>query len=269
MNLKALMLLAFSIVAFAAEEPSMKLIGELETRPTWDSLTGVFRTENSAEAGAVLSPKVSLSYLQAVLTNVYNPQAEADQGGLNAALDDGFIRTRVKDLLNDGNGLSLSYQNRAYLPVNEGAQKAENLLVIRNYFTLSKKVSEVVTLSVSEIPILYINGKAGVDDKANNVFQNRIYLVADIQITEKLGFSFPLMFYQSRTANYADTAKNNNQWVHSAYIYPEFSYAVGANYNLGLAYYNSTSLIAGDLSGIQIGKGLENGAYQLVFGAKL
>lgn len=268
MKLKALLLVTLSVLANAAEQPVTTVLGTLETRPSWDSLTGVFRTENSIEAGARLSEKVTLTYLQAVNTNIYNPSLPDAQGGLGAKLDVGFIRTRVSGLYNNENGLSLSFQNRAYLPVNEYAQTTGNVLTLRNYFNLTQKVSDVVTFTVSEIPIFFVNSKAGNGADANTVFENRVYLVADFQITEALSFSFPLMFHQTRKAGYAPS-KNSDAWVHFVWIYPEFTYQIDPNYRVGVAYYNNANLVADDFSSLQIGKGLENGAYQLVFAASL
>lgn len=259
-----------SSLSFAADTPAVRVKGSIDIRPTWVTQTGAMRTENELEAGAQLTPDVSITYVQDVLTNLYSPKDETSTG-LKADLSVGFIRTRVNNLLKwDNDQFSLGYQSRVYFPTDRAAQNRQQILAARNYFTVSRKVSDSLKLTVSEIPIFFINNRAGVGDAANPIFENRVYLIADVQITEKLSLSFPLMFHQTRRANYSATAANNNDWSFWVWTNPELDYALTPNYTVGLSYYNDAeSLMTTDMKKFQIGKGLESGVLQLVFYASL
>lgn len=254
----------------AAEEPSLKVLGSVDFRPTWAFKTGEMRTESEAEAGVAFNKNLSLTYVQDINTNFYTPKNE-EASGLGAKLSVGFIRTKVKNILTwDNDKFSLNYQSRLYLPVDEPTQKKEQILAARNYVYVSRKLSDSVKLSLYEIPIFFINNRAGVGKSANNVFENRVYLIADYQITEKLSLSVPLMFHQTRKANYSATAANNNDWTFWVWTNPELDYAITDNYTVGLSYYNdSESLMTSDMKKFQIGTGLESGVLQLVFYASL
>lgn len=260
----------FSTLSMAADAPAVKVLGSIDMRPSWVTQTGAFRTENELEAGAQFTPDVSVTYVQDVLTNLYAPKEEKKLG-LGPELSVGFLRTRVKNIAKfDSDRFSLSYQSRLYLPVDKGSQDRGQVLAARNYFILSRTFSDTFKLNLYEVPIFFVHGKSGVADAANPVFENRVYLEASVRFTDKLSLAFPLMFHQTRSANYKAEAPNNNGWTHWVWINPELDYAVTQNYTVGISYYNGAeSLMSADLSKFQIGKGLESGVLQLVFYATL
>ena len=258
-------LIAFAVTANA--EPPIAPMGMLDIRPGYLPLTGEFYTENAAELGAKIGKNAQLSYFQAFNSNLLS-RAETTTG-VAPSLQPGFIRGKLNNIWeNPANKLKLSYEQRLYLPVMESQQNQGMILASRNYFKLSRQMNEVLKLSVYEIPIFFLNSRSGTGEgaaaKANNIFENRVYLMADIQITQKLSLSIPLMFHQTRTGNYGE-AKNANGWSHYVWTAPELDYEVAANTTLGVAYYNNDSLMAADLSDTNFSGGLASGVFQLVF----
>ncbi len=255
--------------------PSIQATGYVDLRPSWVSQTGKFTTENTAELGAKLSSDISLSYMQGFSTNLYDSVSSKDKSGMKFAIDPGAVKTKVNNIWkNESQGLSLGYENRIYLPVDAASQERGLITSVRNYLKLSKIVSEQVKLTLSEIAIPMIHSRSGNVSSdgtvtANGIFENRVYLITDIQLTEKLSLSVPVMFHQTRTANFRSDAANNSSWSFSVWTNPELDYAVSDNLILGLAYYNNDSFFTSNLSKTQFGKALEGGTFQFVLTASL
>lgn len=262
--------------AVAAEtSQQIKATGYIDIRPSWITKTGNFTSEDTIELGASLTKDTSITYMQGVLTNLYNPTEGASNIGLNPQLDAGAIKTKIKNIWkNDSQGLSLGYENRIYLPVDEASQSRGMITAVRNYLTLSKKVNDRVKLTVSEIVIPMFHNRAGTVSStgvasANKVFENRVYFITDIQLSEKLSLSVPLMFHQTRTADFRTDASNNASWSFHVWTSPELDYAVNDNLTLGLAYYTNDSFFSPNLSISQFGQGFESGEFQFVLTASL
>lgn len=255
-----------STTAEVVAPSDQKIIAGIDVRPSFDPAPGVFRTENALELGYQFAPARSLSYVQFVTTNIHTPGEEL---GLNPSIDQGYLRGVVGKILTDeSNGLSFGYSNRLYVPTASFDRDAGVISSFRNYFNLTKKFNDTVSVTLSEIPIFKLNARGGTGfgetGRANPVFENRVYLTTDIQITDKLSFSMPVMFHQTRFADYRIDAKNNASWKFFVWTYPEITYALTSGTSVGLAYY-SANLIQADLSGLDMEKGLTNGTVQLAF----
>ena len=269
-------LIAFAVTANAEEkiagaipptDTQVSAMGMLDIRPGLVTKSGEMLTENAVELGAKFGKKYQLSYFQAFNSNLYSRSETTT--GVSPSIQPGYIRGKVNDIWeNAENKLKLSYEQRVYLPVMESQGNTGMIFASRNYFKLSRPINEVVKLTLSEIPILFVNSKSGVGSgataNANNIFENRVYLITDIQITEKLTLSIPLMFHQTRKANY-EGAANSSSWTFHVWASPELDYSLTDNTTLGLAYYNNASLFSPDLAYTNFGPGLESGVVQLVF----
>ncbi len=250
-----------------AVEPTVNLTGMLDIRPGYLSKTGEFYTENAAELGVKVGKNLSLTYLQAFNNNLYNPGEKTT--GAAPSMQVGYVRGRINGFWeNTENRLKLSYEQRLYLPVMEAQQDLGLIAASRNYFKLSHKVNDSLSLSVFEIPVLFAHTKSGTGfgatASANNIFENRVYLIADIQFTQKISLSIPVMFHQTRKGDYAD-AKNSGTWSHFVWTNPELDYSITDKTIVGVSYYNNDSFFASDYSDTNFGGALESGVFQLVF----
>lgn len=253
----------------------IKATGYIDLRPSWITKSGNFTTEDTAELGVQLTKNTSLTYMQGFVTNLYNPIGSEMTSGLKPQLDSGAIKTKVDNIWkSDIDGLALSYENRVSLPVDQASQDRGMITIILNYIKLSKRVTDNLKFTLSEVVIPMIHKQSGVvsidgEALANRVFENRVYFIADVQLTDKLSLSMPLMFHQSRTANFRSDASNNASWSFHVWISPELDYALNDHLTLGLAYYNNDSFFTPNLSSAQFGQALESGEFQFVLIASL
>lgn len=259
-----------SATAVSATPSASKIVAGIDIRPSWDPALDVFRTEDAIEMGYQFKPGRSITYIQTATTNIHTPNESL---GVNPMLDVGYLRTGLSRLLNDDStGLSFGYQNRIYVPTAGYMRDAGQITMIRNYFNISKRVNDSVTVTLTEMPVFHFNSRAGTAltgaGSANASFQNRIYLTTDIQITDNLSFSLPVMFHQTKFANFQLGAKNNNIWNYLVWTYPEITYSLGGGTSVGLAYY-SANLVKSDLSDLDLEAGLSNGTFQVAFTAYL
>lgn len=251
-----------------ATEPQGKIIGNIDLRPSLTVTGNKLYTEDTVELGYEFSPGRSVSVVQYFETNLLDP-AEDGQNGISPTIYDTFLRAKVGKILEDKeNGLSFGYQNRTYLPVSENSRAQGMIATFRNYLTVSKTLGSSVKLTLSELPIFPVYSQAGANGKANPAFENRIYLIGDIDITEKLSVSIPLLFWATAYRSFDVGAKNNAKVNFMAMIYPEVTYMLTDNVSVGVAYW-SGNLVAADLSGFTMREGLESGVVQAVLGASL
>lgn len=259
------------VTAPAPAAAESRIIGSVDLRPSMDLTGNVFRTEDSVELGYQFSPGRTMSYVQSIGTNLQNPDPTVS--GVNLSVDDGFLRTRLGKLWESKElGLNFSYQSRVYLPVSSTSRDKSMIATFRNYLTLSKTISDAVTVTFSELPIFGVYSRPGSVNAAgvataNMAFENRFYLITDITLSDKLSLSLPLFFHQTKARNFAG-ATNDGAWTFTVWTYPELTYAVTENTSLGLAYY-SGNMVAKDLSRVDVGEGLRNGTLQVVLGASL
>lgn len=243
-----------------------KIVGFVDIRPGYIP-TGQFLTENTVRLGYQFKKDRRLVVEQYISTNLYQPTSAAS--GMNVTQYDGYVGAQLNNLWTDkANGLSFSYAPRFYLPQSQLSQDRGLITFHRSNFALTKQFNGSFSLTLMEIPLLFLYENAGYvkngTASANPIFQNRVYLIADVNITSKLKFSFPLMFFQTKHSDFQVGARNNGAWAHSVWIWPELDYSVNDKVTVGVAYYNMNNLIDADFHP-QIGDGLRNGVFQGVF----
>ena len=146
--------------------------------------------------------------------------------------------------------------------------EAGNITRIYNALKVVYQVNDSVKLTFAELMIPQVFKTAGVGAVANPAYQNRLYLIADFDITPKLSLSIPILAYQTKYRDYSADAKNSDSWRSMIYIWPELDYALNENLTLGVAYY-SDNLLKSNLSKWTVGDGLEKGAVQFVITTNL
>jgi hypothetical protein len=247
-----------------------KVLGMIDLRPSYRQ-AGSFYMENAFELGYQFTPDVTASFLLAQNNNLLETKPGA--GGFSPTIERSFARVRVNNIWqNKEQGLSLSYEQRLYVPVAAYDQEAGMIALSRNYFKLKKKFSDSFSLSFYEILVPSFYQRAGfvgaTGPAAVAAFENRVYVMPAITFSSKLSLVFPIMFHQTRYRDFQAGARNNDSWRFFLWINPELTYAVNDNFSVGLGYY-SDNLIKNDLSAITIGDGLKNGITQLAFTAEL
>ncbi|MFM8268784.1 MAG: hypothetical protein ACKN9V_01235 [Pseudomonadota bacterium] len=247
-----------------------KMLGGVDVRPTV-SLKGTdsFRFENSVELGYQFSPVFNLIYVQNFWTNLYNSSLAGGADGLGFIAQDGYLDwTRNQIFESKDKTLSLAYEGRLMVPTLGARREAGMITALRTYFILSKKLSESVSLTFLEIPIVHAFSQASHNGKANPIVENRVGLQVSFNLSKDLSFSFPLLWSATKmrvaSGNKSSGAIENFVWIN-----PELSYAVDSHYSLGMGYYDSSSLMSSDLSAFQIGEGLEDGVVQVFLRASL
>lgn len=239
-----------------------RITGMIDLRPSFRSRLGSFYMENAFELGYKFTQDTSFSYLQAVNNNLYEPKG--DSIGLNATIERSFARLRVNNLYKGTDGFSISYENRFYVPVAGYDQEAGMILLSRNYFKFRKQFSSQFALTFMEIPIVQLYRTAGyfsgANARANAAFENRVYLIGEVNFTDKLSLVLPVMFHQTKYRSFAQNARNDDAWTFFFWINPEITYSIDNNFSVGLGYYSDNLLNA---------SGFEDGITQLAFTAAL
>ncbi len=239
-----------------------KMILGLTIAPSVLPANGSTFTEDAIELGYKFNPKVSLSYVQWFQTNINDTTSGKGETGLKVQTPVGYVRTKVKNILASESGnTTLSYQSRVYLPTSEADRAKGKIVSAMNYFTVKQKLSNVLDLYVSEIPVLQAYTQSGYKGKANPGFQNRVYVELDINFSDKLVLMLPVLMFQTRTRNYQASAANNDKWEFYNIINPELDYTINDTFTVGLGYY-SDNLTKSDLSGFSMNEGLKAGVAQ-------
>ncbi len=252
---------AATVTASAAAPAAGSMIGILDLRPSAILSTGKYYTENLIELGYKFSPKVAVSYAQFFNTNIFDKDSVAGENGVSPTFPGGFIRTRVNKIYQNGN-FDMGLQNRTYLPLLQAERDNGKIATIRQYVNFNQKVNETLSLTAAVIPIAHVYSRAtGTSGKANPAFENRVYLIANVNITEKLSLFMPVMFHQTK-ARSAAGASNDGAWTFFAWINPEIGYQINDNLAVGIGYY-SDNLVKSDLSGFDLSQGLKAGVTQV------
>lgn len=253
----------------AAAVSSTSVFGTVDVRPTYFAKKGQFKTENSAEAGVGFGSDIKVSAAVFVDTNLYNDKLADEDAGVNPEMAGGFVRARFNNLWKSADGSwSFGYQPRAYLPLAASDSDTGMVAIVRNYFNFTKKFNDTYSLTLSEIPIVHVFSKEGNDGTANGSFENRIYAILNVTLTDKLSFSLPLFFHQKKHRSYQAGAKNAGAWTYTVWTWPEITYQLTDAASVGFGFY-SGNLIASDFSDLNIGGGLSENAYQLSFAVSI
>ncbi len=262
----------FAVTAFLSTAAGAAVTGGLDIRPSWVTKTGEFHTENNVSLGIKTTTDLEVSLVHNFNANLFQPVVE-EPGGLAPSAVDAYLKAGFGPLWkSDDSKVSLSYSPRVYLPVREAARASGQVTAVRNYFTLKQKLGSMVTLSAVEVPILHLYSQPGAvtggTASANPIVENRVYLIGDVQLTEKLSLSIPVMFHATRYRPFLVGAKNDNAMGYFLWVNPELTYAVSDKLSVGLSYY-SENLIAGDLGSTTLNDGFEQGVAQISLAASL
>ncbi len=244
------------------------LTGFFEFRPTYSTKSPSYSAENTAAIGYRFNPDLAIEWTQYFGHNLYNQSVKS----FNFALDDSFFALQMKPLWSNDSGMNLTFEPRMYLPTKEEEAKNGMVTALRTYFTLCQKLSEVVTLSISEIPILYSYSKAGgTRDKkpsANPIVGNNVYLVGAFNLGKGFTFSVPLYLYMKYNRSFASDTETSNRWVYKLHFWPELSYSVSESVKAGVSY--RTGWLTNDkLGDFNASKAFNSGDAQVFISATL
>jgi len=259
-----------SMATLAPVEPTSKVFGTIDLRAEYYNGTAMFDTSNYAQLGYQFNPNFLVSWYQGFDSNIDNALLNNKSStGLNAILDQGFLRTRVNKIWESADkSLAFNYENRVYVPTWGVDSMSGNIVQLYNAFKLTKKVNDTLTLTgvfVVKPEIYDVAGTAAFGP--NPSYEQRYYLVADINITSKLSLDLPLLLYQTKYRDYGTTAKSGN-WQYILYAWPELDYAITDTFTVGLAYVTA-NMVKPDLSGVTLGDAIKGATWQLVFTTNL
>ncbi len=256
---------ASSTTTVAAPSES-KFYGFLETRPTYARTTGQVDTENTVELGYQFNKNTKLTYTQFLITNLL-PSGSSVGKGLNLRGDGGFVRMRVNDFYVSGDKTTrLSYQGRIYTPTDDSLSGTGMIGALYNSIGLAKDIGPV-TLTLWEAPTYWAYSKNGLDTAANPIFQNRVILVADWNITKDLLFSVPLIIDAYRNRVFAPSSLSD-RWEYKIFAWPELDYTINSVHSIGLAY-RTKNMIAPDGAATTLGNAFNNGVFQALWNVTL
>jgi hypothetical protein len=254
-----------------------RVIGEIQLRPSWGYGKNEFHTEDTLDLGYQFSPFTSVDYLQYLNTGLLEPNGIFPSGP-PVVLQDGFLRGRFRRVWeNVANDLNLDIETRVYVPTHPVKRDAGMIVGLRNILSLTKRFSRAFALTLQEMPVFYAYGRNGTavfnqtkqdyDYTSNPDFEDRLYLVASVDLASKWNLSFPLMFWATHFRSFNSAANHDGGWGFTLMVWPELTYQLAQNTSVGLSYY-SGNLIQEDLSAFNFGGangGLTRGVGQFVF----
>jgi len=240
--------------------------GWVSIQPSLAPQSGKVTTENYFEAGYKFTANTTLTYLQTILSDVYDPTAPV---GLAPYTDAGFFRLKLKNIYKSESGnFSLYLEPDVYLPMVAKKREAGHLTTLRNVVRVSQKIGNL-NLMLAEIPMYHIYDRPGVIGAkgavANPIYENRLIGYATYNFTEKFNAQFVALLY-STLSNSMDGAANSNKLSHFLWINPSINYDITPMFSVGIGYY-SDNLAKSDLSDLTITEGLEQGIAQLLLSA--
>lgn len=247
-----------------------KFFGVFEIRPSYGVKSKDTETEDTIEAGYQFNAKTKLSYAQFFKTDVFISSRPGK--GVNLRGDGGWLRLRVNDIWTSANKKStLAYQGRFYTDFTDASQNGTgNIGTIYNAIRFTQDLS-IMKLTVAEIPMFHITNKAGfLDDgklRANTGYQNRVEIIADIDIVKNLSLSVPIIIdmYSRQTVT---GASNSGKWEHKYWAWPELNYSINGVHTVGVGF-RTESLVASDLSKFTLGEGFNKGTLQAIWTVSL
>lgn len=261
---------AGNVAATVPAPSSSKILGGIDLRPSWTAKTAEWHTENQWFAGYQFNNKVALSVVHDFNTNLDGLGAVK---GLAPYTYDFYVKTKLSKIYTESaSGIVFGYEHRLYLPITDGMRDKGMLFLSRHYLKASKSFGNY-TLSVMELPIFHIYNRAGSISAsgaaaANPWYENRVYVVNDFQLSEKVSLSIPVFLHTTYYRNFQANAKNNGATSWFLWTYPELTYQINPNVAVAGAYY-SDNLILGDMSATSMDSGFENGVFQVSLQATL
>jgi hypothetical protein len=258
-----------STATVSAPAPS-KFWGNMELRPSYNLLPDNFDTQNTTEFGYKPTQDTLVAYTQYWNTNLSVPGNK----GLGLIAKDGFFRYKIKNVLqSDDKTVSFSVEPRLYLNTDPDLRARGLNYYSRLYLTVSKKLSDTVTLSFIDIPFYYSYNTDGYVSSsgphANPEWENREYIVLDWSLFNGfVDLSLPILINHQHTRKFSLGGTNNNRWVHTVWTWPEIDFNVAPHTVLGAAWC-SDNFIKDDFSGFDFANAWKLSMFQLVMRASL
>lgn len=251
----------------AVQAPTQERItGILETRPTVGFKgSDTWTTENTVGLGYQFNPNFEIGAVQYFDTNLSSP--DPGRKGADLLVQDGFVRAKFNNLYKTDT-FNFGYEPRLYYPIVKASRDAGQITTMRNYFKFAWKLSNAVTFTAMELPILHFYDKAGVGTKANPGFENRVYLIADFDLGKGWAFSLPVYFHQKKFRNFSPLAANSGKWDFFVYTWPEITYAISPNVTVGVAW-RSDNFVTSDLGKTSFKEGVELSNFQGILSVTL
>lgn len=242
---------AVPLVATSASLTSV--MARLDIKPSWFQAENKWVGQYEAEMGIRSGSGFQLSYVQEFL------QKEMSQFGLS----DGYLRLQVPEIFQSKDGLKFGYEARVYAPTDPIKASQGMITAFRNYFMLSQRVTDAMSLFIWEVPILHVYSQSGFDaptPEANPIFENRVYMGTSLSLFNKsVSVFLPLVFAQKRYSFFKDEdTLHSDDWQHAVLFAPEILWQLYPGVQVG-AFYESGNLIAPDFlsldgSAFQAGK---------------
>jgi len=241
-----------------------KVFGTLDLRAEYYSSMAQYDTSDYAELGYQFNKDLKIGWYQGFDSNIYNSSyvmASAGKDGFAPMLDQSFLRTRVTNVWTNGDW-ALNYESRIYAPTWKAERDQGNITRLYNAFKLARKVNNTLTLTAVEVVAPQIFSVAGVGKTANPWYQNRVYLIGDINITSKLTLSIPVLLYTDFNREFAG-ADNSGKTTNLLYMWPELDYALNDHLTLGVAYVTG-NMVKPDFSETTMGDAFKNSVVQAI-----
>ena len=248
-----------------------KVVGMLDLRPSWMSSTNTYDTQNNVLAGYRIGNKMEFNVYQEFNTGIYNPAAGTQPSQMELSSGQGYAGTKFMNIWSDARvapKTSLTYNPRFYFPTRPADADRGMITQWRNYLVLNRKLSDTVSFTFMEIPILHAYSRPGTvfptgggKGVANPIVENRFYLITDFSFFKgKLNLSLPVFIHLALNRPFApDPMGGKVGYV--IYTWPELVYNMHPNMQVGMAVFTD-NLVASDLSDVTWETGFRNTTYQ-------
>lgn len=252
-----------AIAETVAAPSDSRVVGKVTLQPSLTiGGTDYFVSENEVMLGYQFHPKSTLSYTQEIHS----------MGSEGVRTQNGHFKYQYAPLWSNNLGTSLTHQPRVYLPTASLKRDAGMIAAVRNYLILTQKLTESMSVSLYEVPILHVYSRAASTAvKANPVAENRVYLGFNANLKNALSFELLIAELSTRTASVSGAA-NSAAWTHLVAAYSEIMYSLSPRVAVGVNYEtanNNTSLMTPGLGGFQIIDGLKDGIVRAVLSVSL
>jgi hypothetical protein len=199
------------------------------------------------------------------------------------------------------NGLSFGWEPRVYFPTDKSLRDFGYIGSVRNYLKLRKTlIQDTLSITLMDAPIVHVYNRAGGSvtspaasfettsdpltlTQANPFFENRIYLVGDLSLLDnRLSISVPVFYHVGFNRDYSPAGAGPNtrnsttfspyisgKTFHKIYAWPEVTYAIHPNVNIGVAWQTNNFLTNWDFTQFSAANAVENSAIQFVLRASL
>lgn len=235
------------------------LSASVRTKPSLKQDASTYKWDNTVSLGYKFSPDTLLSYNQDFSIA---PTATSDMAFL---LKNGVLRLSNGNLWSSKDKLTaFSDDFEIYFPLEEAKRDAGMILILRNDFQFLRKISNSVSITFSDAPVLHLYSDDGFFDGekfiTNPIFENQFILGFEVKISQSATFSFPLMYFTTLNRDYDDRAELNGSWEYYLGVGPNIALKLSDNVKMGIGY-DSSNFIADTDYGPTLGDGFNSGSF--------